>query len=208
MPRTDEAKNIWLDKLRECYRGDLTALEKIADLSKEYTADDAILSYTKDVFKPVNHALRTEDIISWYFFRYYIVDICKQIEVVHQQQKYCENLILYRGQIMSRKELESIKELTSTNDLFITIAFFSTSKNISVAEHFIGDINGYDEPRVPVLFEITVDSVDVKTVIFVDINQHLLKKYNLRGGEDEFLFTIGSIFRITSVESDSKDSRL
>ncbi|CAF1128419.1 unnamed protein product [Adineta ricciae] len=206
MPQTDEGKNIWLNKCREYYRGNEGELKNIAKFSEVYQACDAIHWYTKQsfVFKLVNQALRTEDITLWYLFRYYLVDLCKQLEIVHQDQNYPTNLTLYRGQSMSREEFESI----SIDGLFLTTAFFSTSTNISIAKGFIGGTQYYSNERIPVLFEIAVESVNVKTVVFVDIDQHLADKYNECASENEILFAVGSIFRVTAVGADIEDSRL
>ncbi|CAF3819064.1 unnamed protein product [Adineta steineri] len=209
MPQTNESKKLWLEKCAEYYRGNQTKLKQIADFSKVYKADDAIKWYTKDSFchKLTNLVLRIDDIVFWYSFRYYIVDLCKEIELAHKQQKYSEILTLYRGQSMSHEELKSIKELIDTDNLFCTTAFFSTSKCIEVAKGFIGGMEDCDDQRIPILFVITVDTINLKTVTFVDIEPYFAKKNYEPRKEDEILFTIGSIFRITAVERESENSK-
>jgi tetratricopeptide (TPR) repeat protein len=212
MPQTNESKDIWLNKCREYYRGKTSELQKIEKFSKEYKADKAIRWYTKDSFVHilVNRTFRTEDITLWYLSRYFIADICKEIEIVYQKQKiYSENLTLYRGQRMSIKELESIRELAEIDGLFCTTAFFSTTQNISVAKSFSGDVGDPDDDEiVSVLFKIIVDSINLETVKFVNINQYLIDKSPEFIDEEEFLFTIGSIFRIMHVKQDSEKSKL
>jgi len=211
MPQTNESKDIWLDKCREYYRGEPLELEKIEKFSKEYKADETIMWYMEEsfVYRLVNRAFRTEDITLWYLSRYFIADICKQIEIVYQQQNHSRSLTLYRGQRMSIKELKSIRELSRIDGLFCTTAFFSTTQDISVAKSFSGDIGDpNDDEIISVLFEIIVDLIHLKTVRFVDINQYLSDKFHKFKDEKEFLFTIGSIFRITHVKQDSENSKL
>jgi len=107
------------------------------------------------------------------------------------------------------KELESIRELTKIDGLFCTTAFFSTTQNIFVAKSFSGDVGDpNDDEIISVLFEIIVNSINLKTVRFVDISQYLLNKFHMSNDEEEFLFTIGSIFRITYVKQDAENCKL
>ncbi|CAF2678496.1 unnamed protein product [Rotaria sp. Silwood2] len=96
--------------------------------------------YIKDsfVYRLINRAFRTEDITLWYLFRYFVIDLCKQLEKVHTQQNNQKPFTVYRGQsTMSTNEL---KKLRSNPDCQIaTNGFFSTSKDKSVARQFIAD---------------------------------------------------------------------
>ncbi|CAF1187939.1 unnamed protein product [Didymodactylos carnosus] len=146
------------------------------------------------VYRLINHAFRTKDIALWYLFRFYIIDLCKQLESVHsiqqQQQTDC-CLKLYRGQSqMPSAELNYLKE--NIGSLVSTNGFLSTSKNI-VAKQFIGDASDKDEKFRAVLYEITIDC-PLKDLIFVDI-----VKYLDREGETEILFNINSVFKIEQV---------
>ncbi|CAF4553198.1 unnamed protein product [Didymodactylos carnosus] len=95
MSHTEEAKRIMISKCKDYYRGNKVVLEKIEDFRKTYRSDKVIEWYTKDsfVYRLINHAFRTEDIALWYLFRFYIIDLCKQLESVHriqqQQQTDC-----------------------------------------------------------------------------------------------------------------------
>jgi tetratricopeptide (TPR) repeat protein len=211
MPQTNESKDIWLNQCREYYHGDEIELKKIEIFSKEYKSDEAIRWYTEEsfVYRLVNRAFRIDDITLWYLSRYYIADMCRQMEIIYREQNCTKNFILYRRQRTSIHELESIKELAESNHLFCTTAFFSTTKNFDVSTLFgseIGDPN--NDEIISVLFEIIVDSINLKTIIFVDINQYLLEKYHMSNDEDEVLFTIGSIFQITSIKEDRSNSKL
>lgn len=74
--------------------------DDIEIFSKEYKADEAIRWYTKEsfVYRLVNRAIRINDITLWDLSRYYIADMCKQMEIVYREQNCSKNFILYRGQ--------------------------------------------------------------------------------------------------------------
>jgi hypothetical protein len=59
--------------------------------------------------------------------------------------------------------------------------------------------NNDDDGFVLILFEITVDAINLQTVSFVDINQYLDDKNKERIDEFEFLYTIGSIFKVINM---------
>ncbi|CAF1005706.1 unnamed protein product, partial [Didymodactylos carnosus] len=168
----------------------------------DHVSDKAIEWYTRDsfVYRLINHAFRTEDIALWYLFRFYIIDLCKQLESVHriqqqQQQKTDCCLKLYRGQSqMPSAELNYLKD--NIGRLVSTNGFLSTSKSIAVAKQFIGGASDKNERFRVVLYEITVDC-SLKDLVFVDID-----KYLSRSHENEILFNINSVFQIEQVYQD------
>jgi tetratricopeptide (TPR) repeat protein len=200
MPSTKQAKDIMLDKCKDYYRSDKKELERIELFRDKYTPNQAIDWYVADsfVYRLVNRAFRTEDVTLWYLFRFYISDLCTQLETIHQQQNCQSILKLYRGQAhLPIKEFENLKSniggLTSTN------AFVSASKNIDIARTFVfGGVDSADFKVV--IFEITVDASNLKNIIFVDINQYMgISDY---AGESEVLFNIGSVFQVEDVVYD------
>jgi hypothetical protein len=198
--QTEKAKENMLNKCKDYYRRNTEELNKIELFQTKYDSSMAIEWYTLDSFlyKLVNQAFRTEDIALWYLFRFYIADLCKQLEQVHTEQKLQQCFILYRGQAqMPRKEFDSIK--ANIGGLISTNGFFSTSKSFLLAKSFIDGAEDTKDFRV-VLFQIRVDSIHLKNTIFVDVDKHLN-----RSGEEEILFSIGTIFQIESVERDEEN---
>jgi tetratricopeptide (TPR) repeat protein len=205
MPQTDQAKETMLKKSEDYYRTQEASLKQIDEFRQSYTFDKALRWYTRDtfVYRLVNLAFRTEDITLWYIFRFYITDLCRQLEKIYREQE--ENfghrrLILYRGQSrISTKELEDIK--SSIGGLVATTGFFSTSFDEEVAGKFVlGASTTHD--YAPVFFEIVVDTNNTKNLIFADVFKSLSaqKESNtLVAGEREILFNIGSVFKITNV---------
>jgi hypothetical protein len=143
LPHTDQAKNEMLDKCTEYYQSNSSEFKKIAKFRECYEASKAIEWYTAECFlyKLLNKALRSEDIDLLYLFRFYIVDLCSQLENEHKKQFQLndnkDELIVYRGQILSSDELYKIKN-NSTMQILIN-CFMSTSKNIDIVLTFIVD---------------------------------------------------------------------
>ncbi|CAF1638069.1 unnamed protein product, partial [Didymodactylos carnosus] len=143
-----------------------------------------------------NQAFRTEDIALWYLFRFYIIDLCTQLEKIHKEQNLQTTLTLYRGQShLPTKEFENIK--SNIGGLISTNGFLSSSKDIEQTSQFVLGATDTEDFKV-VLFEITVDAAKLKNIIFVDIDQ-----YTGILGEKEILFSIGSVFKIESVNYDT-----
>lgn len=192
LPQNTSSKKQMLEKCMEYYRGNSIELENIERFRKTYIADEAIAWYTDEcfVYRLLNKALRTEDIDGLYLFRFYIIDLCKQLK--EESRKNVGTLTLYRGQVMSDEELDKLKHSVGT--LVSINGFFSTTLGQTVATKFLGKSNR--DKHQEVLFQITADS-SVKDVIFANIEDLSVVK-----GEHEVLFSVGAVFRIDSVEVD------
>jgi predicted negative regulator of RcsB-dependent stress response len=198
MPQTEQAKDIMLNKCQDYYRGNKSEMKLIETFRNTYTSDKAIDWYTRDsfVYRLVNRAFRTEDVTLWYLFRYYVSDLCTQLESVHKEQNIKTRLTLYRGQPqMPVHELENLK--SNLGCLVSINGFCSSSIDIGIAKQFIIDVKDTENFKV-VIFEITVDGSSLHNTIFVDID-----RYTGTAGESEVLFNIGSVFKIESVNHDS-----
>jgi tetratricopeptide (TPR) repeat protein len=183
-----------LNKCKDYYRGNKHEIELIEQFRNGYTSKKAIDWYTREsfIYRLINRAFRTEDITLWYLFRYFIIDLCIQLESVHQEQNIRSSLTVYCGQThMSTNEFENIK--SNIGCLLSTNGFLSTSKKIQLAEQFIGSVEECEDFKA-VLFEITVDG---SSTIFVDIDQ-----YKTTSNEEEVLFNIGSVFKVENIDYD------
>jgi tetratricopeptide (TPR) repeat protein len=196
IPRTDQALHEMLEKCSDYYRFNIVELKKIEQFRMTYTMDKAAEWYTSDsfVYRLVNKVLRTEDIELLYIFRFYIVDLCSQLEQEHKKLLPTQVLTLYRGQVMPTEEFEKLRQ--SVGILISPNGFFSTSRYLSVAFSFIADHHDTDEKK-GVMFEITVDP-PLESVIFADIDT-----YSRMQEEKEVLFSLGAMFIITQVDYDS-----
>ncbi|CAF1337000.1 unnamed protein product [Didymodactylos carnosus] len=79
---TNKAKQDMINYCCWYYHGDKIILNRIDEFEKTYQSTDAIQWYTKDsfLFRFVNKALRTEDLDTLHYLRYFIIDLCKQLK--------------------------------------------------------------------------------------------------------------------------------
>jgi tetratricopeptide (TPR) repeat protein len=198
MPQTKQAKEIMLDKCKDFHRRNEAYLKSIEIFRNTYTPNQAINWYVQDsfVYRLVNRAFRTEDVTLWYLFRYYITDLCTQLESVHKEQNIRSYFTLYRGQShLPTNELDHLK--SNIGGLVSTNGFLSASKEINTAKEFILDATDSEEYKV-VIFEIFLDAENLKNTVFVDVDQY--SGIPNGRGESEILFNIGSVFQILSVD--------
>ncbi|CAF5030685.1 unnamed protein product, partial [Rotaria sp. Silwood1] len=197
MTQDEQSKKDMLNKCRDYYQFDRKQLEKIEQFRNSYSRDRAIEWYTNECFlyKLLNKALRTEDIELLYSFRFFIIDLCLEIERESKELDVGNGLTLYRGQMVSVEEFEKLKK--NVGKLISMNSFWSTSRSIQVARVFAPADTIPDNIR-SILFEIEVDS-SVKTVVCADINHRTQIPE-----EREVLFSLNSVFEIVSVNFDKE----
>ena len=74
--QSNEAKQQMLYECRRNYTNYRSELNQIEEFSRSYSSKEAINWYTRDCFlyRTLNRALRTEDILVLYTYRFFIVD--------------------------------------------------------------------------------------------------------------------------------------
>lgn len=188
-PNDDDTKELF-DLYRQEYFGNTTELENISKFEKTYEKKEALSWYSKESFfyKTLNKALRRENIHLIYLLRSYIVDICNQIEI-NQSYLPCE---VYRYQLISKDELNHffgyIGQYISVN------SFLSTTMREDVANFYMGMGQCSDEFE-RVLFHIDANPNRKRAKPFANISLQS-EFFN----EFEVLFTLGSIFRLDSIQ--------
>jgi hypothetical protein len=85
-------ENIYKDLLDECrliYRGNKTQTQYIEEFEEKYEPSKAIWWYTRDTFlyRLINMALRTENMVIIWKFRFIIQDIYQQLKTMHEKQR-------------------------------------------------------------------------------------------------------------------------
>jgi tetratricopeptide (TPR) repeat protein len=205
MPQTVQAKQQMIDKCKHYYQTNNSELNRIQQFEETYQSSDAIRWYTEESFlyKLLNKALRIEDVSLLYIFRFYIIDLCKQIE--HESKRYLSlspqshYLKLYRGQVMSKQEINKLKK--HIGHFISPNGFFSTSEDFEVALMFAGD----DESK-SALFEISIDRTITKSrsVIFAAA----IERYSCFPDEKEVVFSLGTTFKLNGMFYDSQFKKL
>jgi hypothetical protein len=122
-------ENIYGDMLKECrdiYQGNQSMCEKIDDFEKTYDPKNAIWWYTKDSFlyRQVNAAFRTENILTIWKFRFVIQDIYKQLELLHAAQTKNSNSKCRKHCVMS------IMRFLVSVSLCISLLLFCVRKGV------------------------------------------------------------------------------
>ena len=213
MSRTKQAKEAMVNRCRDFYRGDKKNLADIEYFDRKYTSDQAIEWYIKEsfVYRLVNRAFRTDNISLWYSFRFYIIDLCIQLERVYQEQRRKfghRTFTVYRGQaIMRISELDYIKA-NINGGLIATNGFLSASKDRPVAVAFASNPIMSNEFK-SVVYEIDVDTRNVENLVFVEVLDYVTTKNRInpmQSSVDEVLFNIGSVFRVLSVQYDAVEN--
>jgi tetratricopeptide (TPR) repeat protein len=129
-----------------------------------------------------------------YHFRHWIKQLCSAIECEHRKQSQDHSWTLYSGFRLHEEELERLKK--SIESLISINSFLSTSRDINVARIFAGE--GIIEDRlVRVLLQIQANPARLQSVFFADISQ--ISQFPV---ESEVLFSLGSTFRILSIDFD------
>ncbi|CAF1133774.1 unnamed protein product [Didymodactylos carnosus] len=146
------------------------------------------------IFETLNKALRTQDIDMLFTMRFFIVDLHKQLQELHSSAAPASrmSMTVYRGQVMSSEEFE--KHRSNIGGLLSINNFLSTSADKYVAELF-ADASTNEPGMEKILFEIEINPQIGKNCPFANI-EHLSSFRT----ESEILISMGSVFRIRSVE--------
>ena len=168
-----------------------------------YDPITAIFWYTRPTFlySLLNRALRDMDVDTLYSIRYFIKDLHSQLEQRHKlQQQSSTSLIqtetVFRGQLMETYEFNR-KIRYNVNGFFSVCSFLSTTSRKDLAETYAGTGSISDGVQ-HILFEIDIDE-KVKKFAYADItNDSAFEKE-----ENEILFTMGSVFKILSVDEET-----
>jgi tetratricopeptide (TPR) repeat protein len=198
-----QAKQEMISCCRQNYKEDERALKtinKFENQSFDENATDAIYWYTQNsiIFRCINEALVSGNISTIYSYRYMIKLLCQQLKNLHEEYQRTHSkkkLRLYRGQLLKLSEILLISK--HKNDLISLNGFISTSLEEDIAKKFCFGRQKEIEDYEPVLFEIEIDLTNEQSVAFADIS-HISQFPE----EEEILISIGSIFRIESVEFD------
>ncbi|CAF1429860.1 unnamed protein product [Adineta steineri] len=205
IPQENKEKRIMLDMCRRIYHDNSKEMKLIREFDKDYKSTTAVWWYTRECFlyRLVNKALRQEDIRFLQVYRFFIVDLCNQLEQEHRKRVENDSddkdkiIDLYRGQQMTKAEKDKLK--SNLNSLISTNGFFSTSQNIETAITFAKRRGTGRSDIVPVVFHIKAKS-NLESVIFADI-----ANLGAMPGEAEYLFSIGAVFHIDEIKHDSEE---
>jgi tetratricopeptide (TPR) repeat protein len=180
-------------------------LRNVDKLQSEYRDEMSIWWYTYECFlySMLNRALRVMDMDIIIKIGFFICDLHRHIEHLHNQQFVSQNsdnrLTLYRGQGMLKTDFEQMRN--NKGGLISFNSFLSTSKNLQHSL-FLAESNQANPALMGILFVMTIDS-STSSAPFASING--MSQF---ADEDEVLFSMHTIFRIGNITLMDENPRL
>ena len=196
----------FIRQCRELLADNGRQLQNVDQLAREYHQHTPIWWYTFDCFlyPMLNRALRTMDADLMIKMGFFIADLHRHIEQLHQQQFGSDNdnqsFTVYRGQSMDKDAFE--KMVINEGGLMSFNFFLSTSKNRSTSLNFAQRALK-NAQLVGVLFVMNIDANQSSTP-FASATE--VGYYG--AGEDEVLFSMHTVFRIGKTTPLNASARL
>jgi tetratricopeptide (TPR) repeat protein len=187
----------FIDSCREESADNQTQLNNIAEFQIKYPEKTPIWWYTRESFlyTALNRALRLMEVNLILKLGFFISDLHRQIEQLHKGQFADHNsnniFKVYRGQGLTKEDFEKMRK--TKGGLIAFNNFLSTSQNYNISQ-FFAESNQQNPDLIAILFMITVDP-SKSTAPFASIN-HISQFEE----EDEFLFSMHTVFRIDEIK--------
>ncbi|CAF3077611.1 unnamed protein product [Rotaria sp. Silwood2] len=196
LPQTLQSQQEFIEECRRQYKDNSARQNQITEFEKTYISSNALSWYTRDSFlyRIVNKALRTQNIIYIFKCRFFIIDVFQQLNKSYL--KFIEplekkTLTVYRGQRMMADEFAKLQQ--NINGFISINTFFSTSISSDAVFSFIAD--GDDRPLYEyIFFEIEL-YLDKMTTPLANIST-----ISNCQSENEVLLCMGTVFRIEFID--------
>ncbi|CAF1430131.1 unnamed protein product [Adineta ricciae] len=198
-PSTDVYREM-IKEARFFHRKNLAQLQQIDDFEKHYRAEEAIRWYSRDsfIYRPVNKALRIQNLAILFKFRFFIRDMCEQLKKLYLQQYFNEQakskepstVRMYRAMKVSSTEYSRLRSCAPGTIISIS-SFVSTSCNPDVAVSYLGNDLERD---IMLEIEIDIKSLNSDVLPFADIHT-----FSAMPDEDEVLLSMGTTLIVESV---------
>ncbi|CAF3406452.1 unnamed protein product [Rotaria socialis] len=173
----------------------------------EYNQKSAIWWYTENIFlySMLNKALRSLDMEAMVKMVFFIRNLHRQLEQLHQKQlsTYEQKFVVYRGQGMTPEDFQHL--VGTKGGLLSFNSFLSTSKDRKVSMQFVQDALHNNTATIGILFIMTIDQ---KTISASNTPFAMIEDESAVKGEQEILFTMHTIFRVVEIKQTAKNSRL
>ena len=170
--------------------------DQLVEFQNNYSANNSIYWYTREsfLFRILSKAIRQWDVDVLLSFGFYISDLNEQLRQLQKQQfSACNHtkMRVYRGQFMNIDELRKFQNAVGG---YISInTFLSTTEDYHFALRYAQSRTGMYEN---VLFIIDIDMNDDEIKPFAYI-----QRFSAFPDTAEILFTIGTVFRIDSIQT-------
>lgn len=192
----DASKEELVEFCQQQYIENSYELEIIFEFNRDYEQSQAIRWYSRDTFlyRMVNKALRTQDHLTLYALRLFIRDLHSQLAHLQTESEPKGNkLVLFRGQGMLKNDFTKLS--SNYGGLLSMNTFLSTSEDKEIALTFAHESLG-DPDAEAVLFQIELNPMEMSITPYANIDAYSVYK----GIEKEYLFSMGTVFRIGSTK--------
>jgi tetratricopeptide (TPR) repeat protein len=196
----------FIDYCRDAFVNNEKEMKNIDKLSQRYRDETPIWWYTVECFlyPMLNRALRMGDVDIIIRMGFFIGDLHRQIVKLHEEQfgshQVGKSFNVYRGQGLSKTDFDQL--MNTKGGLMSFNNFLSTSKKRNVSLSFARSALT-DPNSVGILFVMTIDPSKA-TTSFASINS--VSYYKDR--EDEVLFSMHTVFRISGIKPMDENHRL
>ena len=169
----------------------------VDELARTYREHTPIWWYTREgfLYPMLNRGLRTMDADLMIKMGFFIGDLHRHIEQLHQKQfgddSSKQHFTVYRGQGMNKVAFK--KMVVNKGGLLSFNSFLSTTKDRLLASAFAESVLG-DPQLMGVLFVMDIDSARSSTTFASVVDVSYFEE-----GEDELLFSMHSVFRIGEI---------
>ena len=198
--------NEFVQYCREALAKNEDELKNVKKFEEQYRKQTPIWWYTFECFlyPMVNRTLRLLEADMIVTMGFFIVDLHRHIEQLHQEQfgghHSGARFIVYRGQGLSKEDFEQMSQ--TKGGLICFNNFLSTSKDRNVSLHFAhGAITNPE--MMGVLFIMTIDPTQSSTPFASITDVSYFKKT-----EEEVLFSMHTVFRIGEITPMDGNNRL
>ncbi|CAF1213252.1 unnamed protein product [Adineta steineri] len=195
----------YFDYCSDIFEGITKEIEDIKQLEDEYHNKTPVCWYACQLFlfPMLNRALRVMDADIIARMSFFISDLHRQIEQLHQKQyagaTATDTFTVYRGQGLSMEDFEQMMKIKG--GLISFNSFLSTNKDRNISHDFVQRAIANPD-QVGVLFIMKINPAQ-STTSFASIAG--ISDFE---GEEEVLFSMHSVFRIQNIEQIGENNRL
>ncbi|CAF1066406.1 unnamed protein product [Adineta steineri] len=195
----------YFDYCNDIFEGITKEIEDIKQLEDEYHNKTPVCWYTCQIFlfPMLNRALRVMDADIIARMSFFISDLHRQIEQLHQKQyagtTATDTFTVYRGQGLSMEDFEQMMKIKG--GLISFNSFLSTSKDRNISHDFVQrTIANPDQVGVLFIMKINPSQSTTSFAFIAGISDFQ--------GEEEVLFSMHSVFRVQNIEQIGENNRL
>ena len=208
----EEARQDMIKYCRQCFISNTGQLQFIDEFETNPNERSPVWFYTSESFlyRMLNNSLRVQDVGTLYKLRYFIRQLHEEIVQLQQSQKdfiglfdhdeHKPYVMLYRGQAIMPKEF--LKLQSNIGGLLSVSNFLSTSTKENVGR-FFAEMTLADPTVISVCMNIRVKTISDGQISKMAPFSCINKISRFGETEDEVLLSMGSVFRIESIDQSS-----